>query len=133
MHAEVTTRARNFGDDDVAFVRAEALRMMGAAEQVFGKRDCPVTVGVGHQIAYYWDKQQNWFAFWPHSPKIESEISESSEREVPSRFIGERVMGKLRDLDQVAYVRFASVYRDFKDINQFLQELRPLLEKGGGQ
>jgi len=74
VHAEVKTRDRNFGEDDVAFVRAEALRMMGAAKQVFGTRDCPVTVGVGHQIAYYWDKQQNWFAFWPHSPKIESDL-----------------------------------------------------------
>jgi transcriptional repressor NrdR len=63
--------------------------------------------------------------------EVESRISQSSEKEVPTRFIGEIVMQKLRELDQVAYVRFASVYRDFKDVNQFLQELRPLLEKGG--
>lgn len=65
--------------------------------------------------------------------KIENDINESSDKEVSSRFIGERVMASLRELDQVAYVRFASVYRDFKDVNQFLQELRPLLEKGGEQ
>jgi transcriptional repressor NrdR len=63
--------------------------------------------------------------------EVESRISGSSEKEIPTRFIGEIVMQKLRELDQVAYVRFASVYRDFKDVNQFLQELRPLLEKGG--
>ena len=62
--------------------------------------------------------------------ELEEHIGEGPDREVSSRFIGEFVMRKLRELDQVAYVRFASVYRDFKDINQFLQELRPLLEKG---
>lgn len=60
---------------------------------------------------------------------IERELSEVADREVTSREIGELVMRKLRDLDQVAYVRFASVYREFKDINQFLEELRPMLER----
>jgi len=63
--------------------------------------------------------------------EIENEISERGEKEVPSKAIGELVMKKLRALDQVAYVRFASVYREFKDPGQFLEELRPLLEKGG--
>jgi transcriptional repressor NrdR len=62
---------------------------------------------------------------------IERELSEIADREVTSREIGELVMRKLRELDQVAYVRFASVYREFKDINQFLEELRPMLEKRG--
>ena len=62
---------------------------------------------------------------------IEDEINERADKEVPSEFIGELVMKRLRDLDQVAYVRFASVYRDFKDVGQFLEELRPMLEKGG--
>ncbi len=62
---------------------------------------------------------------------IENDIHESGEKEISSKAIGELVMKKLRDLDQVAYVRFASVYREFKDPGQFLEELRPLLEKGG--
>ncbi|HHW21295.1 MAG TPA: transcriptional regulator NrdR [Clostridiaceae bacterium] len=58
---------------------------------------------------------------------IEAQISNSLEREVTSEFIGELVMEKLRDLDEVAYVRFASVYRQFKDINTFMAELNKLL------
>jgi len=60
---------------------------------------------------------------------IERELLERYEREVPSKEIGELVIRRLRDLDQVAYVRFASVYREFKDVSQFLEELRPMLEK----
>lgn len=59
---------------------------------------------------------------------IESQISNSLEREVTSEFIGELVMEKLRELDEVAYVRFASVYRQFKDINTFMNELNKLLK-----
>jgi transcriptional repressor NrdR len=47
---------------------------------------------------------------------------------VPSKSIGELIMKGLENIDQVAYVRFASVYRDFKDVNQFWEELRPFLE-----
>jgi len=65
--------------------------------------------------------------------EIEEEISQKASKEVPSKVVGEAVMNKLRDIDQVAYVRFASVYRDFKDVGQFLEELRPLLEKGGDE
>jgi transcriptional repressor NrdR len=61
--------------------------------------------------------------------EIEREVADIADREITSGDIGEMVMRKLRDLDQVAYVRFASVYRAFKDINQFLEELRPLLER----
>ena len=50
------------------------------------------------------------------------------EREVPSRLVGDLVMEELRALDEVAYVRFASVYRQFRDVSQFLEELRPMLE-----
>jgi transcriptional repressor NrdR len=53
--------------------------------------------------------------------------------EIPSRVIGERVLAKLLDTDEVAYVRFASVYRQFKDINQFMKELKYLLEEGKGE
>lgn len=59
---------------------------------------------------------------------IESHISNSLEREVTSEFIGELVMDRLRALDEVAYVRFASVYRQFKDINTFMAELSKLLQ-----
>ena len=51
---------------------------------------------------------------------VEADIYENFEREVPSRYIGERVFELLRDLDQVAFVRFASVYREFKDVNDFV-------------
>lgn len=56
----------------------------------------------------------------------EKRIQELGETEVSSRTIGEEVMEALRELDQVAYVRFASVYRDFKDIDQFMDELKSL-------
>lgn len=60
--------------------------------------------------------------------RIEKEIVEMGEKEVASKEIGERIMRALHDLDHVAYVRFASVYRDFKDVNQFLNELQGLLK-----
>ncbi len=54
--------------------------------------------------------------------EVETEIFSMEEKEVPSRVIGELVMNKLKDLEAVAYVRFASVYREFKDINTFMDE-----------
>ncbi|MBE7028988.1 MAG: transcriptional repressor NrdR [Clostridia bacterium] len=59
--------------------------------------------------------------------EIEQQLLNSLEREVPSTVIGELVMQKLKDVDEVAYVRFASVYRQFKDINTFMSELKKLL------
>ena len=61
--------------------------------------------------------------------EIEQELQSSLEREVSSAQIGEMIMDRLRDMDQVAYVRFASVYRQFKDINTFLDELNKLLKE----
>lgn len=61
--------------------------------------------------------------------EVEREVATEFEREVPSVEIGERLMRRLHDLDEVAYVRFASVYRSFKDINQFMRELKDLLNK----
>lgn len=61
---------------------------------------------------------------------IERELRESGEREIPSSVIGEKVMAHLRELDQVAYVRFASVYRQFDDIGEFLDELHRLTQRG---
>ena len=59
---------------------------------------------------------------------IEAELQSSLEREISTTEIGEMVMTKLKDMDEVAYVRFASVYRQFKDINTFMEELTHLLE-----
>lgn len=59
--------------------------------------------------------------------QLELELQESPEREIPASAIGEKVMHALHDLDEVAYVRFASVYRQFKDINEFMQELKDIL------
>jgi transcriptional repressor NrdR len=61
--------------------------------------------------------------------RLETRIQESGEREVPSTMVGEWVMNELHQIDQVAYVRFASVYRSFKDINEFMAELQDLLQK----
>ncbi len=58
---------------------------------------------------------------------IEREMQEAGDREVPSTIVGEKVMERLRQLDQVAYVRFASVYRKFRDIDDFAQELAKLV------
>ena len=59
---------------------------------------------------------------------VEADIHDDFEREVPSRYIGEKVFNTLRDVDQVAFVRFASVYREFKDVNDFVEELGPMLK-----
>ena len=60
--------------------------------------------------------------------EIEQLVQDSSDREVASRAIGEKVMERLKELDKVAYVRFASVYRQFEDAQEFMAELRDLLE-----
>ena len=60
--------------------------------------------------------------------EIEQELQNELEREIPTSEIGEMVMRRLQALDQVAYVRFASVYRQFKDINTFMEELTRLME-----
>ena len=61
--------------------------------------------------------------------EVETEIFNREEKEVPSAVIGELVMDKLKNLEAVAYVRFASVYREFKDVNTFFDELRKTVEK----
>jgi transcriptional repressor NrdR len=58
--------------------------------------------------------------------EIEQLVADSADREVPSSRIGERVMERLRELDKVAYVRFASVYREFEDVREFMAELQNL-------
>jgi transcriptional repressor NrdR len=61
--------------------------------------------------------------------KIETEIFNREEKEIPTNVIGEIVMENLKQLDEVAYVRFASVYREFKDVNTFMSEIKKILEK----
>ncbi len=58
---------------------------------------------------------------------LERDLREAGEKEIPANTIGEKIMYKLHELDDVAYVRFASVYREFKDVNDFIDELRTLL------
>ncbi len=61
--------------------------------------------------------------------RIEKKAQESGEKEIPSSMVGEEVMRELQSLDEVAYVRFASVYREFKGINEFMDELKDLLKE----
>jgi len=60
---------------------------------------------------------------------VENDLEANFDAEVESRHVGELVMQHLRELDQVAYVRFASVYREFKDVHDFVSELRPMLDE----
>ncbi|MBQ8632521.1 MAG: transcriptional repressor NrdR [Lachnospiraceae bacterium] len=61
--------------------------------------------------------------------EVETAVFNMEEKEIPSSMIGQLVMEKLRDLDPVAYVRFASVYREFKDVNTFMSEIKKILDK----
>lgn len=61
--------------------------------------------------------------------EIENELFSMEEKEIPTSVIGEKVMHRLKDVDEVAYVRFASVYREFKDVNTFVEEIGKLSKK----
>ncbi|MFP4476378.1 MAG: transcriptional regulator NrdR [Desulfatibacillaceae bacterium] len=61
--------------------------------------------------------------------QLERDLREIGEKEIPSRILGEKVMFRLHKLDGVAYVRFASVYREFKDVNDFMSELKQMLDQ----
>tara|TARA_B100000315_G_scaffold256450_1_gene302396 strand:- start:649 stop:966 length:318 start_codon:yes stop_codon:yes gene_type:complete len=61
--------------------------------------------------------------------KVEKHLREGAEKEISSKMIGEKVMLELHELDEVAYVRFASVYRSFRDISEFMDELKELLKE----
>ena len=61
--------------------------------------------------------------------EIETELFTSESREIPSNIIGEKIMEKLQKIDQVAYVRFASVYREFQDVDTFMHELQKIIKK----
>lgn len=60
---------------------------------------------------------------------LERDLRETGEKEIPSKVVGEKVMAQLHDLNPIAYVRFASVYREFKDVNDFVSELKSLLSE----
>jgi transcriptional repressor NrdR len=60
---------------------------------------------------------------------VENDVEANFDSEVESRYVGELVMQRLREVDQVAYVRFASVYRQFQDVHDFVEELRPMLSE----
>jgi transcriptional repressor NrdR len=62
--------------------------------------------------------------------EMERDLREAGEKEIPSTVIGEKIMSLLHSMDDVAYVRFASVYREFKDVNDFVDELKSLLSNG---
>jgi transcriptional repressor NrdR len=63
--------------------------------------------------------------------EVERDVYENFDREVPTRYVGEQVFDKLRHVDQVAFVRFASVYRSFQDVHDFADELKKLLRERG--
>jgi len=63
--------------------------------------------------------------------KIEAQLSDAGEKELPSEQVGLMVMEELREMDQVAYVRFASVYREFQDVDEFMREIRELVDSKG--
>lgn len=65
--------------------------------------------------------------------QLELRLQESGEKEIEASAVGEAVMAALQQIDEVAYVRFASVYRQFKDINEFMNELKEILAKDGGR
>jgi transcriptional repressor NrdR len=64
--------------------------------------------------------------------EVERQLQETGDREISSKVLGEQVMRRLQEIDQVAYVRFASVYRSFRDISEFMNELKDLIEKSKG-
>ena len=88
----------------------ERVKLLNGLLRAFEKR--PIPVGVIEELA----------------EQAEKEIRNTMEREVSTMCIGETVMRYLKDIDQVAYVRFASVYRQFADINNFMQELETLMK-----
>ncbi len=65
--------------------------------------------------------------------EIESNIQKIAKKEISSNLIGEEIMKYLKDLDEVSYVRFASVYRQFKDVNSFMDELKSMLNERGNK
>jgi len=93
----------------------DRLKVMGGLKKACEKR--PVSTTAIEQIA----------------DRIEQVLQERGEKEVPSSVIGEAIMRELHKLDQVAYVRFASVYREFKDVNEFMRELQYLMKERGGR
>ena len=93
----------------------DRLKIVAGMQRACEKR--PVSIGVIEQFV----------------DRFEQSLQESGEKEIPSTRVGEAVMAALHEIDQVAYVRFASVYREFRDINEFMSELTEILARGGGK
>ena len=80
-------------------------------------------------VPYEYEVDENDLSGKHIADEIEQELQGSLEREIATQEIGEMVMSRLKDVDEVAYVRFASVYRSFKDINTFMEELSKILSE----
>lgn len=91
----------------------DRLKILGGLKKACSKRPVPVEV------------------LEKAADRIERTIEEEGEKEIPSSRIGDAVMAALRDIDDVAYVRFASVYRSFRDVNELMAELKNLVETKG--
>ncbi|MCK4682716.1 HAMP domain-containing protein [Candidatus Bipolaricaulota bacterium] len=104
-------------------VAAPLRRVAGAAESIaHGK------TGTRAPVSGPAEAQALARSFNTMADQVEAEINTRSKSEISSHDIGEIVMEKLRDVDEIAYVRFASVYRKFKDKEEFLEEMKKLLE-----
>ena len=93
----------------------------------YEQRRDPVEVPPESLHAHYFDDHLNREVFEKVADKIEATLQERPEKEIATAEIGRFVMAALKDLDEVAYVRFASVYRDFRDIGEFMVELKDLI------
>ena len=114
------------GEGAISIVRLSGDQAVQLADKVYqsgNKRLSEVpshTIHYGHVV----DPKSNQLV-----DEVETEIFNREEKEIPSTLIGEIVMDKIKNLDSVAYVRFASVYREFKDVNTFMSELKKMLDK----
>jgi len=72
--AEVVSRDRVLGDDDIAAIGERCKRRVRLFREVYGDLRFPVTIEIGHQIAFYWQPARNWFEFWPHSQEIDADL-----------------------------------------------------------
>ena len=133
--------SRTSGEADVIRRRRECLECGGrfTTYEKVGETPLRVVKKDGNRVPFDRDKLLSSMMVACHKRRVETDtlealvadievkLHEVFDKEVASKYIGHLVMEALRRLDQVAYVRFASVYREFKDVNQFLDELKPLL------
>lgn len=138
--------SRTSGEADVIRRRRECLECAGrfTTYEKVGETPLRVVKKDGTRVPFERDKLLGSMLVACHKRQVETEtlealaadiecqLHEVFDKEVASKYMGHLVMEALRKLDQVAYVRFASVYREFKDVNQFLDELKPLLAAHDG-